>query len=247
MTPHVEGGILMQINKLLTKTNYENTNNTNRIKYLVVHYVGALGGAQDNCKYFYDTYRGASAHYFVGHQGEIWQCVDDADVAWHCGAPSYKHPSCRNSNSIGIELCCKNNGNWYFEDATVNAAVELTKYLMKKYNIPAANVIRHYDVVAKNCPAPYVDNNTKHTWVEFKTLITKPDVKYRVQVGAFDSRANAERLMAQVKAKGFSAFIAVEGGKYKVQVGAFANRSNADSLKAKVKAAGFDAFISAKE
>ena len=233
----------MQINKLLTKTNYENTNNTNRIKYLVIHYVGALGGAQDNCKYFYDTYRGASAHYFVGHQGEIWQCVDDADVAWHCGAPSYKHPSCRNGNSIAIELCCKNNGNWYFEDATVETAVKLTKELMKKYNIPAANVLRHYDVVAKNCPAPYVNNNTKHTWSEFKSLITKADVKYKVQVGAFSNRANAEKLLAQVKAKGFAAFIAKENNLYKVQVGAFSNKKNAESMLAKVKAAGFNAFI----
>lgn len=164
----------MVINKLLTKVNYRNTNNLNRIKYIVIHYVGATGGAEDNCHYFHSVNRGASAHYFVGHEGEIWQCVDDADVAWHCGDDTYWHDTCRNDNSIGIEMCCRKNasGVWYFEDVTVASTIELTKELMKKYNVPAENVIRHYDVTGKVCPAPYVNNNTKHTWDAFKKGIT---------------------------------------------------------------------------
>lgn len=164
----------MVINKLLTKVNYRNTNNLNRIKYIVIHYVGATGGAEDNCHYFHSVNRGASAHYFVGHEGEIWQCVEDADVAWHCGDDKYWHATCRNDNSIGIEMCCKKNasGVWYFEDVTVASTIELTKELMKKYNIPVENVIRHYDVTGKVCPAPYVNNNTKHTWDAFKKSIS---------------------------------------------------------------------------
>ena len=159
----------MEINKLLTKTNFNKTNNPSRIKYIVIHYVGGTGGAKDNCRYFETVYRGGSAHYFVGHKGEIWQCVEDGDVAWHCGATTYKHPYCRNSNSIGVEMCCRQDasGTWYFEDATVAATIELTKELMKKYKIPVENVIRHYDVMGKICPAPYVHNNTKHTWNHF--------------------------------------------------------------------------------
>lgn len=160
----------MVINKLLTKVNFENTNNPKRIKYIVIHYVGATGGAKDNCNYFLNTYRGASAHYFVGHNGEIWQCVDDADVAWHCGANKYNHAYCRNSNSIGIELCCRKNGNWYFENKTVDSAVELTKMLMKKYNIPASNVIRHYDVTGKVCPEPFVRDT--NAWKNFKNRLS---------------------------------------------------------------------------
>lgn len=161
----------MEINKYLTITNYNKANDPSRIKYIVIHYVGAEGTAQNNCKYFYSTYRDASAHYFVGHEGEIWQCVEDGDVAWHCGANSYKHPYCRNNNSIGIELCCRKGANWYFEDKTVESAIELTKMLMQKYNVPIENVIRHYDVTGKNCPEPYVTNTTKHTWDDFKKNI----------------------------------------------------------------------------
>lgn len=204
----------MEINKLLTKTNYRNVNDLSRIKYIVIHYVGATGGAEDNCHYFYSEYRGASAHYFVGHKGEIWQCVDDADVAWHCGDDKYWHDTCRNDNSIGIEMCCRKNssGKWYFEDITVESTIELTKELMKKYNVPAENVIRHYDVTGKVCPAPYVKNDTKHTWDAFKKSVSntatqvqseKPAVTkyYRVrkswndassQIGAFGVLQNAK-------------------------------------------------------
>ena len=170
------------INKLLTPYNFTDKNSTGRIKYIVIHYVGALGGAQDNCKYYAGRYVGASAHYFVGFSGEIWQSVEDEDIAWHCGASSYKHAECRNSNSIGIELCVrkKNTKNlgatdkdWYFEDATVEAAAELTRYLMKKYGVPASHVIRHYDVTGKICPNPYVYNTSAHTWDEFKKKISE--------------------------------------------------------------------------
>ena len=95
------------VNKLLTPFNFTDKNNVGRIKYIVIHYVGALGGAQANCKYYAGQYVGASAHYFVGFNGEIWQSVEDEDIAWHCGASSYKHAECRNSNSIGIELCVR--------------------------------------------------------------------------------------------------------------------------------------------
>lgn len=175
----------MNITKLLTKTNFRKGSNKIN-KYIVIHYVGGTGGAEANCRYFLSNYRGASAHYFVGHEGEIFQCVEDKDIAWHCGASSYKHPYCRNTNSIGIELCCKKklNGTWYFEEETVKAAIELTKELMKKYNIPIDNVIRHYDVTNKNCPQPFVQDTA--AWNTFKASLTTatPATGYKVMVTA---------------------------------------------------------------
>ena len=163
----------MEINKLITKVNFKKVSGKQN-KYIVIHYVGATGGAEANCKYFQNEYRGASANYFVGHKGEIWQCVEDENEAWHCGATTYKHPYCRNSNSIGIEMCCRknvSNGTWYFEEETVKATIELVKELMKKYNIPAANVIRHYDVTGKTCPEPYVRDTA--AWNTFKANINE--------------------------------------------------------------------------
>ena len=176
----------MEIKKLLTTANYSKATDKQN-KYIVIHYVGATGGAEANCRYFQNTYREASAHYFVGHEGEIWQCVEDKNIAWHCGAKQYKHPYCRNDNSIGIELCCRKNlaGTWYFEEETVNAAIALVKELMAKYNIPVGNVIRHYDVSGKICPEPYVRDS--EAWNNFKACLggnSSPAPGYLVRVTA---------------------------------------------------------------
>lgn len=167
----------MTINKCLTPYNY-NIGQISRIKYIVIHYVGATGSAQANCKYYASKKVGASAHYYVDFDGSIWQSVEDRNIAWHCGTKGkYYHPECRNSNSIGIELCVrvKNKGSqaadshdWYFEDATVQEAVKLTKELMQKYGIDVDHVVRHYDITHKICPNPFVYNHTNHTWSDFK-------------------------------------------------------------------------------
>ena len=47
---------------------------------------------------------------------------------------------------------------WYIDDITIDRAIELTQVLMKEYNVPIANVLRHYDVTGKNCPAPLIDD-----------------------------------------------------------------------------------------
>ena len=180
----------MQINQLLTPYNFA-PGTINRIKYIVIHYVGATGGAEANCKYYAAQNRGASAHYFVGFAGEIWQAVEDKNLAWHCAGKKYAntkggtyHGICTNANSIGIEMCVRNRGSqadtsrdWYFEDATVEAAAELTRYLMNKYGVPASHVIRHYDVTGKICPNPYVMDEEK--WIQFKVAIGIPQQEPR--------------------------------------------------------------------
>ncbi len=70
-----------------------------------------------------------------------------------------------------------------------------------------------------------------------------PRKLYRVQVGAFSIRENAEILINELKNKGYEAIIIVSGGLYKVQTGAFSIRENADKLLKQLRADGYDAFI----
>lgn len=195
------------VNKLLTQYNFS-AGQISRIKYIVIHYVGAAGGAEANCRYYASKYIGASAHYYLDFDGSIWQSVEDKDIAWHCGAKSYEHPECRNSNSIGIEMCVRNRGSqadtshdWYFEDATVQAAIRLTKELMQKYGINTGHVIRHYDVTGKICPNPYVYNYTPHTWNAFKAALSAP-VSY---TEGFIRAADGRRWRYQYKDGSFAA------------------------------------------
>lgn len=149
-------------------SNYSAKRGGNPIKYVVIHYTANNGDtAQNNCKYFNSPNRKASAHYFVGSDG-VFQSVQDIHTAWHCGGSSYKHKYCRNANSIGIEMCSKidGNGKYYIENSVIDNAIDLTKYLMDKYNIPSNNVIRHYDVTGKACPEPFVRD--ENIWKNFK-------------------------------------------------------------------------------
>ena len=157
----------MKITKILTNTNYTKSNNR-KIEYIVVHFVGAVSTARNNASYFKNTYRGASAHYFVD-ENEIVQVVEDKNISWHCGANKY-YSNARNSNSISIEMCCyKKNGKIDISDKVIANTIELVKQKMKEYNVKPSNVLRHYDVTHKNCPAPFVSNENR--WKEFKSKL----------------------------------------------------------------------------
>lgn len=74
-------------------------------------------------------------------------------------------------------------------------------------------------------------------------LTKKTNALYRVQIGAFSNKTNAENLAMDAKAKGFDAIAVLRNGLYKVQIGAFASKGNADALATKAKNAGFDAIV----
>ena len=140
-----------KLKKLITKVNKEPCANR-KIEYLVLHYTGNLTDtAENNAKYFYGAYRGASAHYFVGTK-YVYQVVEDKDAAWAVGVnygSNNLYGKCTNYNSISIEMCSKNG---VIPSATFNNTVTLTKKLMQKYNIQASHVVRHWDVCSKRCP-----------------------------------------------------------------------------------------------
>lgn len=156
--------MLKTFNRLITKIN-RTVRNDKKNEWLVIHYVGAESTAENNAKYFSSAYRGASAHYFVDDTS-IWQCVEDKDEAWHVGAKKYFNGA-RNSNSIGIEMCCKKdkNGKWYITDDTVENTLYLAKMICQKYSIPISKVVTHYQTTHKICPEPWIREPAR--WQEF--------------------------------------------------------------------------------
>ena len=84
----------------------------------------------------------------------------------------------------------------------------------------------------------------------FSTLNTNTDKKeviYRVQVGAFSNKDNANNFLNKLKIDGFDGYLVkanVNGTELmRVQVGAFSNKDNANNFLNKLKSAGYDAFI----
>ena len=180
------------------------------VSFLVYHYVGAAGGAKANARYFHNTAgTGASAHYFVGHESEdaaVWQSVAEEDTAWHCGRTDgrYKHPKCRNANSIGIEMCCHQDakGNWTIDEATYRVAAQLGRDIMARYGIPMEHVLRHYDVTGKLCPQPLVDEDK---WTAFKARLEDNDMTCYKTIGDVPAayRPSVQKLLDQGVLKGY--------------------------------------------
>ena len=66
---------------------------------------------------------------------------------------------------------------------------------------------------------------------------------YRVQVGAYRQRQNADNLLYELMDKGYPAFILSDGGLYKVQVGAYRQLANAVTMEQKLRREGYSTMI----
>ncbi|MDD3238780.1 MAG: SPOR domain-containing protein [Lachnospira sp.] len=66
---------------------------------------------------------------------------------------------------------------------------------------------------------------------------------YRVQVGAYRNKDNADRMLNSLLIEGFPAFIIYEDGLYKVQVGAFRYLSNAVKMERRLRRFRYNTYI----
>lgn len=103
--------------------------------------------------------KSVSWHYAVDDQ-LIVQSIPDNEVAWHAGDGGN---GSGNRKSIAIEIC--ENPESSLMAATDNAAA-LTAMLMKKYNIPIANVVQHNRWSGKDCPRR-IRAGTPYDWNTF--------------------------------------------------------------------------------
>ena len=166
---------------LANRINYGSKRNTKNIKWLPIHYTANDGdSAKGNGNYFKNNKPKASAHYFVDDD-VIVNSVPDEYIAYAVGGKKYNNNGgkyygvCTNANSISIELCdTQRNGKSDLSSETRKNAIEVARYLCKKYNIDKNHVIRHYDVNGKLCPKYFVED--EKAWKKFKDDIFS-DVK----------------------------------------------------------------------
>ncbi|MGI6070901.1 MAG: N-acetylmuramoyl-L-alanine amidase [Blautia sp.] len=69
---------------------------------------------------------------------------------------------------------------------------------------------------------------------------------YRVQVGAFAQRPNADRLLYQLQDEGYPAFLLADDGLYRVQVGAYLQLDNAVRMEQRLRDAGYSTFLTTR-
>ena len=144
---------------LLTKNEYSRPGTAlTKVNDVVIHYVANPGtSAKANRNYFENLRQSAdnpdgvkaSAHFIVGLDGEVIQCIPLTEIAYA------NYP--RNEDTVSIEVCHPDESGKFSED-TYRAVVTLTADLVKKYGLTEENVIRHYDVSGKLCPKYYVEH-----------------------------------------------------------------------------------------
>ncbi len=131
------------------------------VKNIFVHYTANAGTtAEQNKSYFQslaETHeRSASAHFIIGYDGVIVQCIPTAEIAYAVRE--------RNYDSISIECCFLEDSGIFTQD-TYNSLLELTAWLLHKYELKPEDVLRHYDEGGKICPKYYVEH--EDAWYQF--------------------------------------------------------------------------------
>ena len=144
---------------MLVNSNFSSPNfskRTKQIEYGILHFTEMP--FKEALARLCDKASEVSAHYLIKENGEIFQLVQDENIAWHAGKSSWHGKERLNQNSIGIEL--DNLGNKEFNKDQMNSCIKLCKDLATKYDIPKENFIGHSDVA----PERKIDPGIFFSW-----------------------------------------------------------------------------------
>lgn len=140
---------------LLTPNEYSRPGNAlEEVNNIFVHYTANPGtSAAQNRSYFEwqkDTHEASvSAHFVIGYEGEIIQCVPLDEIAYAVMT--------RNYDSISIE-CCYLEKDGSFTQATYDSLISLLAWLVDAYDLESEDILRHYDCGGKKCPLYYTEH-----------------------------------------------------------------------------------------
>lgn len=120
------------------------------VRYIVIHTIE--GSLRSATSWFRSRESRVSAHYCVGHDGSIVQCVRERDIAWHAGNWEM------NVHSIGIEHeGYAQQDTW--TDAQIRASAGLARSLCERYGIPPdrEHILSHAEITPerRTDPGPY--------------------------------------------------------------------------------------------
>ena len=198
------------VNYTKLSPNYTEMNNKVNKKITIHHMAGNL--SVEACgNVFASKSRKASSNYGVGTDGRIGLYVDEGNRAWTSSSSS------NDSQAVTIEVA--NDGgapDWHVSDkalaATINLCVDICKRNgIEKLNYTgdaSGNLTEHNYFAATACPGPYLKSKLSYIAEEVNkqlniTTATTNKKLYRVQVGAFAVKENAEKLLKRLKDAGF--------------------------------------------
>lgn len=200
----------------------KNSPRNHAIDTITIHcFVGQVT-AQRGCEVFQPTSKQASCNYVVGLDGGIGLCVDEKDRSW-CSSSAVN-----DNRAITIEVASDTSEPYAVTPAAYAALINLCADICKRNGIQklvwstdkntrvnhlnGCNMTVHRDYAAKSCPGTYLYDRMGDIASRVNALLGNPapapepesDTIYRVQVGAFKVKANAERMLEAIKAAGFT-------------------------------------------
>ena len=238
-----------------------------KIDTVTIHCVVGQCSVETLGNVFAPTSRQASSNYGVGVDGRIGMYVEEKDRSW-CSSNA-----ANDNRAITIEVASDTKEPYAVNAKAYAALIDLLVDICKRNGIKelvwstnkadrvnhknGCNMTVHRDYANKSCPGTYLYERHAQIASEVNKRLGSTNIKpapekpsgglYRVQTGAFKAKANADAMLAKVKAKGFDTYMVKAGDLYKIQVGAFKVKANAEAMMKKLQAAGFSAFITTEE
>jgi N-acetylmuramoyl-L-alanine amidase len=131
------------------------------VSMLVLHYTG-MPTAEEALARMCDPEAEVSAHYMIDEDGTVTRLVAEDKRAWHAGKSFWRGITDVNSASIGIELVNPGHEFGYrpFTEAQMEALVPLVADIVRRHDIPRANVVGHAEIA----PARKLDPGELFDW-----------------------------------------------------------------------------------
>lgn len=194
-----------------------------KIDTITIHCVVGQCSIETLGNIFAPSSRQASSNYGIGSDGRIGMYVEEKDRSWCSSNAANDH------RAITIECASDTTPPYAVNDKVYNSLIKLLVDICKRNNIKElkwstnksdrvnhkndCNMTVHRDYAQKSCPGDYLYNRMGQIAKEVNKQLkgstnTDNSVLYKVQVGAFGKKENAEAYLSKVKKAGFTgAFI----------------------------------------
>lgn len=206
----------------LTKNKTDNRNHI--IDTITIHcFVGQVT-AKQGVDYFAETNNQVSSNYVVGYDGSIGISVEEKNRSW-CSSSSSN-----DNRAITIEVASEKTPPYAITDVAYNALILLLIDICKRNNIAELKWVNDKSLIGdvskqnmtvhrwfknKDCPGDYIfsrlgkiaDEVNSRLNVSRETIYPTVEQMYRVQVGAYKFKENAENMVEKLKKMNVDAFI----------------------------------------
>lgn len=199
--------------------------------------------------WFSKTSTDASSNYGIGADGRVGMYVEEGCRSW-CSS------SAENDNrAVTIECACDPTSPYTFHPVVYNKLIDLCVDICKRNGKTKILWFGDKDKSLKYKPKKHEMVLTVHKWFGSTTcpnkwmmehmdnlaaaVNKKLKPKYKIQVGAFKNKNNANRLVKTLASDGYSASIKHVNGWYYVRYGSFSSKAKAEEAQKMMASDGY--------